>query len=141
MKTSKNMYGVLGVAMFVGAITIFGGMKEASARANVNLNLGAEPQEVVVVPSGVVYVPDQTTDVFFYGGFWWATRDNQWYRSHDYNGTWTGVNKRSVPSQVNLAYGTPHYREVYSKQECTRVPYKQWKENADSDMPKGSHSD
>ncbi len=141
MLTRKSVGAACGLAIVLGAFVIFGGIKDASARVNINLNLGAPPQEVVVVPGGVAFVPDQGNDVFFYGGYWWATRDNEWYRSRDYNGRWRGVDRRYVPAPVHRTYGTPNYREAYSKQDGERVPYGQWKKNGHKGMAQGKHED
>lgn len=131
MVTRKSIYGVWGLAILLGAIVIFGGMKAVSAQVNINFNLGsAPPQEVVTAPGGVYFVPDQNSaDVFYNNGYWWATRDNQWYRSNDYNGTWKVVNQRYVPARVYKIYRVPNYREVYGKQEGNRIPYGQWKKH------------
>lgn len=132
MVTRKCICGLFGLAIFVGTIVVFGGIKEASSELNVGINfsLGSSPpQEVVMVPSGVYFVPDQSIDVFFYSGYWWATRDSKWYRSRDYNGAWRVVDRRYVPAPVHHIYEVPNYREVYVKHDGRRIPYGQWKKN------------
>ena len=144
VRTRKNIWWVWGIVIFLGAAASFGGMKEASAegRVGINLNLGSQlPQEVVVVPGGVYFVPDQGVDVFFYSGFWWATRDDQWYRARDYNGRWGSVDRRYVPAPVHRIYGVPNYREVYGRQDGSRVPYGQWKKNGHRDISQERHGD
>ncbi|MBN1547178.1 MAG: collagen-like protein [Syntrophaceae bacterium] len=129
MVTRKSICGVWGFVILLGAIVIFGGMKEVSAQVNINFNLGSTPpQEVVAAPNDVYFVPDQSAaDVFYNNGYWWATRDNQWYRSNDYNGTWKTVEQRYVPAPVYQVYKVPNYREFYGKQQGNRYPYGLWK--------------
>ncbi len=119
-------------AVFLAVMSGFGGPKDASAQVKVNLSFSlgvALPQEVVMVPGGVYFVPGQDADVFFYSGFWWAARDSQWYRANDYNGTWIVMDQRYVPAPVHRIYLVPNYRAVYGKQEGKRIPYGQWKKN------------
>ncbi len=126
----KSIYGVLGLAVLLGALFALVGTKEALAEVHVNINIGpppivvAEPPEVVLVPRSQVYfVPQPEIDVFFYNGYWWSPRGDRWYRARAYNGPWGVVNKRYVPAPV---YRVPKdYRVVYEKEQ--RIPYGQWK--------------
>lgn len=131
MLSKMSIFKMLGLTIVLVSAIIAGGMTDAYAGVdvNVNLNLGPAPQEVVMVPSGVYFVPNLSLDVFFYSGFWWANRDNHWYRSRDYNGNWGEVNRRRVPASVNHVYGVPNYREVYGSHEGRHIPYGQWKKN------------
>lgn len=126
----KNVFGVIGVVIILGALFVFGGMKEAGAQVQVNINLGpppvmvAEPPEMVPVPGSRVYfVPEPEIDIFYYNGYWWSPRGPQWYRSRAYNGPWAIVEQRHIPVPV---YKVPKdYRVVYAKEK--HIPYGQWK--------------
>ena len=125
----KNVYGVLGLGVLLGALCAIGWTKIASAEVRVNINLGpppivvAEPPEMVVMPGGISFVPGLEFDVFFYNGYWWSPRGNQWYRARAYNGPWGVVSRRYVPAPV---YRVPKdYRVRYEKQQ--HIPYGQWK--------------
>lgn len=127
MVTKKGFYAMVALVIVLGAFVSLGGVKEAAGLGvSVNLNLGT-PQTVVMGPGGVSFVPNQGLDVFFYSGYWWAMRDNHWYRSHDYNGNWREMDRRYVPGPVNHLYGVPDYRNVYGKHEGNHIPYGQWK--------------
>jgi hypothetical protein len=128
----KSIYRVLGLVVFIGALSGFGGTKEASAEVNVNINIGpppivvAEPPAVVMIPgSPVFFVPVPDIDIFFYDGYWWSPRGSQWYRAKAYKGPWGVVNKRYVPSHV---FRVPKdYRKAYEKEK--HIPYGQWKKH------------
>lgn len=127
MTTRKGIRGMWAIALFLGAFAIFGGIKEAAGSGvSINLNLGM-PQEVIMGPSGVYFVPNQGIDVFFYGGYWWAMRDDHWYRSHDYDGDWREMDRRYIPGPVYRTYSVPNYRDVYGRQDGHHIPYGQWK--------------
>ena len=126
----KNVCGVLGLGVLLGALCVLGWTKMASAEVRVNINLGpppiviAEPPEVVVMPGArVSFVPGLEFDVFFYNGYWWSPRGNQWYRARAYNGPWGIINRRYVPASVSRV--PKDYRVRYEKQQ--RIPYGQWK--------------
>ncbi len=98
------------------------------AGISVNINLGpppvvvSAPPEIVLMPSGIYYVPGSSYDVFFYRGYWWAPRGNQWYRTRDYNGQWGLVQNRYVPGYL---FRVPkNYRETYKKNKS--VNFGQW---------------
>ena len=102
----------------------------ARAEVNVNINLGpppivvSAPPAVVMIPQSQVYfVPDPQIDVFFYGGYWWSPRGNQWYRARQYNGPWGAIEQRRVPRAVIYVPGD--YRGRYERER--HVPYGQWK--------------
>ena len=76
----------------------------AEVSVGVNINLGpppivvSAPPAVVMIPgSQVHFVPDPQIDVFFYGGYWWSPRGEQWYRARAYNGPWGVIEPRRVP--------------------------------------------
>ena len=136
----KNVCGVLGLVVLLGALFAFGWTKMASAEVQVNINLGpppilvAEPPEMVAIPGSRVYfVPQPNVDVFYYNGYWWSPRGNKWYRARAYNGPWKTIIRLRVPAPV---YRVPKdYRVRYEKEQ--HIPYgqwkKQWKDNKKKD--------
>ena len=105
-------------------------LKNGRAEVNLNINIEAppviveEPAEVVLIPgSGVYFVADGGTDLFFYAGFWWSPHGDRWYRSRVYNGPWIVVEHRHVPVQIVRV--PRDYRARYRK--AKHVPYGQWK--------------
>ncbi|OPY91509.1 MAG: hypothetical protein A4E72_00105 [Syntrophus sp. PtaU1.Bin208] len=56
-----------------------------------------QPPEVIAIPYArdVYAVPDISVDLFFWDGWWWRPWNDQWYRSHNYNGGWARYD--SVP--------------------------------------------
>jgi len=108
----------------------FGFSEPARAEVSVNINIGpppivvAEPPAVVMVPQSRVYfVPDPHVDVFFYGGYWWSPRGEQWYRARAYKGPWGVMERHRVPRSV--IYVPRDYRARYERER--HVPYGQWK--------------
>ncbi|MBE0607368.1 MAG: hypothetical protein IH610_13910 [Deltaproteobacteria bacterium] len=102
----------------------------ARAEVNINVNLGpppivvAAPPAVVMIPQTQVYfVPDPHVEVFFYGGYWWSPRGEQWYRAKAYDGPWGVIEHRRVPQAV--IYVPRDYRARYEHEH--HVPYGQWK--------------
>jgi hypothetical protein len=139
----KNVYGVLGLVILLGALCVLGWTKVASAAVQVNINLGpppirvAEPPEMVMIPGIQVYfVPGLEFDVFFYNGYWWSPRGNRWYRSRDYNGPWKTISRFRVPSPVSRV--PKDYRSRYEKQQ--HIPYGQWK-NRGKDNKQNNNKD
>jgi hypothetical protein len=78
-----------------------------SVAADVNVSIGvglpplvfAAPPDVVVVPSGesYVYMVPDTPGVYFYGGYWYRSYGDRWYRSDAYNGRWAYVRTSRIP--------------------------------------------
>jgi hypothetical protein len=104
--------------------------ESARAEVSVNINLGpppivvSAPPAVVMIPgSQVHFVPDPNIDVFFYGGYWWSPRGEQWYRARAYKGPWGVIEQRRVPPAV--VYMPRDYRTRYEREH--HVPYGQWK--------------
>jgi len=102
----------------------------AEVSVGVNINLGpppivvSAPPAVVMIPgSQVHFVPDPQIDVFFYGGYWWSPRGEQWYRARAYEGPWGVIEPRRVPPAV--VYMPRDYRTRYERERP--VPYGQWK--------------
>ena len=107
----------------------------AEVSVGININLGpppivvAAPPAVVMIPQTQVYfVPDPQIDVFFYGGYWWAPRGEQWYRAREYKGPWGVIEQRKVPRAV--IYVPRDYRGRYEREQ--HVPYGQWKKDHSS---------
>ncbi|MCX5817717.1 MAG: hypothetical protein NTX75_16005 [Proteobacteria bacterium] len=126
----KRIYGIIGLVFLLGALMPLGEIKETAAQVQVDINIGpppivvAAPPAVVMVPRSKVYfVPDPHIDVFFYNGYWWSPRGNQWYRSRAYKGPWGVVERRYVPAPVHRV--PRDYRVVYEKEK--HIPYGQWK--------------
>jgi len=123
---------LLAGAAFAAAIGFSG---PSRAEVNVNINLGpppivvSAPPAVVMIPQTQVYfVPDPHIDVFFYGGYWWSPRGEQWYRARAYKGPWGVIEQRRVPMAV--MYVPPDYRGRYERER--HVPYGQWKKDHSS---------
>ena len=83
----------------------------------------SEPSDVVLMSdTGVYYVPGVSYDVFFYNGYWWSPRGNNWYRTDLYNGSWGLVQHNDVPAHL---FAVPkNYRAVY--QNAQHINYRQW---------------
>ena len=114
---------------------VMGFSEPARAEVSVNINLGpppilvSAPPVVVMIPGSQVYfVPDPQIDVFFYAGYWWSPRGQQWYRARAYNGPWGMIEQRRVPPAV--VYMPRDYRTRYEQEK--HVPYGQWKKDHSS---------
>lgn len=130
MKDSKsqksNMINkTLKITVFLATLLLFIalGRTEAVVSFGVNFNFGAPPQEMVYVPGNVYYVPDPDVDVFFYDQYWWTIRNNHWYRTRNYNGSWVMIGSNYVPSPVFKVYRVPNYKKYYEKKGGKRVSY------------------
>lgn len=126
----KGMCYVTALVVLLGALSVLGGTKAASAEVQVNVNIGPppivveEPPEVILVPRTQVYfVPHPEIDVFFYNGYWWSPRGDRWYRARNYNGPWVIISRRHVPGPVIRV--PRDYRVVYGRER--HIPYGQWK--------------
>ncbi|MBP2678525.1 MAG: hypothetical protein H6Q82_1590 [Deltaproteobacteria bacterium] len=127
--TGSKFRCLLAGAAFAAAM---GSSGPARAEVSVNINLGpppivvSAPPAVVMIPgSQVHFVPDPTIDVFFYGGYWWSPRGQQWYRARAYNGPWGMIEYRRVPPAI--LYMPQDYRARYERER--HVPYGQWKKD------------
>lgn len=137
-------YGIPGRSQVLAAVMLAGVATAASGEVGVgiNINIGPPPiavpapPAVVMVPQSQVYfVPGLSFDVFFYGGYWWSPRGNDWYRSRAYQGPWSIVEHRFVPPPV---VRVPHdYRKVYGKER--HIPYGQWKKEHEHHKKKEKH--
>ncbi len=87
----------------------------------------AEPPPLVVIPDRYVYfVPGLDVDIFFYRGYWYRPHGGRWYRSGGYNGPWTYVARRRVPSVVVSL--PPDYRHAVTVRGG-HIPYGQFRKN------------
>ncbi len=127
--SGKGIRFLLAGAAFVAVIG-FSQPARAEVSVGININLGpppivvSAPPAVVMIPgSQVHFVPDPHIDVFFYGGYWWSPRGEQWYRSREYKGPWKVIEHRRVPPSV--VYMPRDYRMRYERER--HVPYGQWK--------------
>lgn len=86
----------------------------ASAQVNVQMQVGiplpqivfTAPPPLVVVEPGVQVVEDYDDEVFFVDGWYWTRRDNSWFRTRQYNGTWAVVDRRHWhPKLMRYKYG------------------------------------
>jgi len=125
--SGKGFRCLLAGAAFAAAMGFSG---PARAEVSLIINLGpppivvSAPPAVVMIPgSQVHFVPDPNIDVFFYGGYWWSPRGQQWYRAKAYNGPWGMIEQRRVPPAV--VYMPRDYRTRYERERP--VPYGQWK--------------
>jgi hypothetical protein len=119
----------------VAVAAAIGFSQPARAEVSVNINLGpppivvSAPPAVVMIPQTQVYFdPDPHVEVFFYGGYWWSPRGEEWYRARAYNGPWGPIERRRVPKAV--MYVPPDYRQRYGHEK--HVPYGQWKKEHSS---------
>ena len=92
-----------------------------SAAGDVSINIGvalpplefAAPPDVVVVPSGesYVYMVPDTPGVYFYGGYWYRTYGDRWYRSNIYSGPWSYIRSSHIP-RVIIDVPPDYYRRL-----------------------------
>ena len=128
IKMRKGVLVIFGCVL-VSVFLVIGVVGSAQAEVNVSINIGAppvvvsEPQEVVMMPSGIYFVPGYSFDVFFYNGYWWSPRGDRWYRAGQYNGPWGVVQRSYVPSYL---FKVPkNYRAVYKNERP--INYRQWR--------------
>ena len=95
------------VAFLIVFLCFVVSMPLLSAAGDVSISIGvalpplefAAPPDVVVVPSGTSYVymvPD-TPGIYFYGGYWYRTYGDRWYRSNIYSGPWAYIRTSRIP--------------------------------------------
>ena len=130
MTNSGRVFRCLLAGAAIAAAVGFSGPARAEVSVGINVNLGpppivvSAPPAVVMIPhSQVHFVPDPNIDVFFYGGYWWSPRGEQWYRARAYNGPWGVIELQRVPRSV--VYMPRDYRTRYGHEH--QVPYGQWK--------------
>lgn len=116
---------IIKMSVFLVMLFIFiaFGQANAAVSVGVNFNFGAPPQELVYVPGNVYYVSNPDVDVFFYDQYWWTIRNNHWYRTRNYNGSWVMIGSNYVPSPVFKVYRVPNYKKYYQQKGGKRVSY------------------
>ncbi len=129
----RSGLGRLVLASFLGTIFVLGGFAKASARVDVNVNIGfpppfviSAPPPVVVIPGTYVYaIPGIEVDILFYHGYWYRPYEGRWHRARSYNGPWVYCAPASVPRPlIELPPG--HYRVPPGH---SHIPYGQLKKN------------
>lgn len=122
--------GICGFLGFVSLVVVVAGT--AQAEVNVNINIGpppivvSAPAQVVMMPqTGIYFVPGISYDLFFYNGYWWSQRGDNWYRAGEYNGPWVVIQRNYVPGY--LLKVPKNYRAVYKNEKP--INYGQWKKN------------
>ena len=132
---SERLYRSTGCHLFLTILLSCLLTSEAFGGVDVGININIGPPPITVAPPNIVLVPQSQVyfapaapaDVFFFSGYWWSPRGNQWYRSREYNGPWGVVDRRYVPQPVMRV---PHdYRTVYKHEK--HIPYGQWKKEHD----------
>lgn len=78
---------------------------------NVDINMPAYPQLVLVPGSPVYYAPRVSMNFFFFDGLYWVYQDDNWYSSNWYNGPWRSVEPSYVPLYV-LRVPVRYYRQA-----------------------------
>jgi hypothetical protein len=75
----------------------------------------AAPPDVVVVPYGesYVYMVPDTLGVYFYGGYWYRTYRDRWYRCNIYSGPWAYRETSLIP-RVVINVPPDYYRRLPS---------------------------
>ena len=91
---------LLVVALGACLATTREGGPTGTGEAPFTLDLPAVLPPLVVVQPGVSIVPDVDVEVFFADGFFWARRDQRWFRAHDHRGSWAPMEDRQVPVAI-----------------------------------------
>src|SRR5580765_4535902 len=84
--------GLVALAL-VGSV----GASRATAGLNIDFNLIAQPQLVVVPGTPVAYAPTVPANYFFYNGRYYLFTDGGWFVAGGYNGPWLAVAPGYVP--------------------------------------------
>lgn len=69
----------------------------AQVSVSIGFNLPVYPELIRVPGYPVYYAPRLQSNFFFYDGFYWVFRDDNWYASSWYNGPWGLVAPEAVP--------------------------------------------
>ena len=113
---------ILGLGL---AALLLGLPQAAHAQITVTGGLGIniafpEPPPLVVVRPGIQVVPEYDEEVYFTNGYYWARRDDGWFRCRDWHGRdWRPVEVRYVP--VGLARIPPGRFRHYYRDDDGRV--------------------
>ena len=82
---------------------------------------------VVHIPGSYVYLaPGLSVDVLFYSDYWYRRHNNYWYRASRYDGVWTKVRRRHVPSRVHRL---PRDYHRHVKPDAHRIPHRELKKS------------
>jgi len=93
--------------MYALTLTLFVLLFAVPARAQVTIDIGIHlpaPPPLIVVPEvrAVQYVPSAPTNLFVFGGQYWAFTNGAWYVSGGHQGPWIVVAPQFVPRPVLL---------------------------------------
>jgi hypothetical protein len=72
----------------------------AEVQVRIQMGFPAVLPPLVQVQPGVRVVQDFHEEVFFIGGYYYAQRDGNWYRSRDHRGTWRYVQRDRLPKAL-----------------------------------------
>jgi len=85
------------LALVVAFLIGLPALARAQVSVDVHFGLPAVLPRLVVVSPGIQVVPEMQEEVFFTNGYYFARRDNVWYRSRTHTGGWVMVPGRRVP--------------------------------------------
>ncbi len=96
------------IVLFFGVVLLLLMGFPCDGISTVNVNVGifpppppfhlSAPPPVFVIPGTYVYaVPDISTEILFYQGYWYRPYEGRWYRSKSYNGPWVFLDSTRVP--------------------------------------------
>ena len=104
------MRGRIVIAALV-ALALVGsvGAGRATAGLNIDFNLIAQPQLVVVPGTPVAYAPAVPANYFFYNGQYYLFTDGGWFVAGGYNGPWLALSPAYVPGPL-LTVPVRYYR-------------------------------
>jgi hypothetical protein len=88
--------------LMAAGLVLFGshGVYADGVQLRIQMGFPAVLPPLVVVQPGVRVVQDFDDEVFFTGGYYWVSRDGNWYRTRDHRGTWRYVRLDRVPSRL-----------------------------------------
>ena len=119
---------------------------QVSFQMEINLGLPPAPPFVMVQP-GIQVVENWPEEVFFAGGYYWARREDHWYRATNPYLTFIYVEPSFVPPElVRIPPGKyKHYRKEYEKaqkeawKEHEKAEKKAWKEHEKAEKKHHKH--
>lgn len=101
--------GFTAVAVGVLAIGAMSSPARAETSVGIHVDIGApvviyrEQPRTVYVPEEGVYVvddPDEDSDGFHYGAYWYVWRGDSWYRARTWRGPFRVIETRYVPAAI-----------------------------------------
>ena len=96
----KTMLSLIVVAALTGCYATVGDGRGPPAEAAFTLSLPEVLPPLVVIHPGVSVARDLDEEVFYSDGYYWARRDDRWYRSHDHRRGWSRVDRSAVPGPM-----------------------------------------